>query len=422
MGCYMAVYVMARVQRSSTWSVTVACQVRPASRACRKQGGVRYLAQAWNHETSLRQCASAAHEDKVALRLANVAKIKAALKVDSFLPADDPRSKLDDITEQFDHTFWFGDLNFRIDISRQHADWLMMNKKYDQALAFDQLGKVLKEGDSFKGFKEAPIHFPPTYKYDVLKTLKIKAQQTLTSIRNGVDIPGAGAVASGKTAGSELSHTHLGESVIPRKAIAGSDLDENKAGDASLSYAAPGEPDCGTSLTSDAAFCALPARGVPPNSSEGQGELAENAEADRSDEDRYSIASSSAFGSLGSSSGFAQSYQTREARLAQDADPALVRERELELQRQRQAGREHQCSTRPSLLLARAAIKAKFKLMDMVRSATNTNLKEKLGNAISSEGQHGNDGKVRKKWLHALTDQSKRGACQHQPQVTTIRS
>ena len=30
-----------------------------------------------------------------------------------------------DITDRFDYTFFCGDLNFRLDISRLHADWLI---------------------------------------------------------------------------------------------------------------------------------------------------------------------------------------------------------------------------------------------------------------------------------------------------------
>ena len=30
-----------------------------------------------------------------------------------------------DLTDKFDYTFVFGDLNFRLDISRLHADWLI---------------------------------------------------------------------------------------------------------------------------------------------------------------------------------------------------------------------------------------------------------------------------------------------------------
>jgi hypothetical protein len=50
-----------------------------------------------------------------------------------------------------------------------------MQKRYDQALEFDQLRKVMRETDTFKGFAEAPITFLPTFKYDVLKTLKSKS-------------------------------------------------------------------------------------------------------------------------------------------------------------------------------------------------------------------------------------------------------
>lgn len=120
----------------------------------------------------------AAHEGKVAERIANVEKIKKELKVDTFLPKDDPRNDDDDLTTCFDYAFWFGDLNFRVDITRQHADWLIKKQQYDHALAFDQLKKIMREQPHiFNGFKEAPIRFPPTFKYDVLKTIKIKKNE-----------------------------------------------------------------------------------------------------------------------------------------------------------------------------------------------------------------------------------------------------
>ncbi|KAG6856305.1 hypothetical protein H0H87_005720 [Tephrocybe sp. NHM501043] len=114
----------------------------------------------------------AAHEGKVNHRLSNFAKIKAELSVDDFLSNDDPRVMAEDITDKFDYTFLFGDLNFRLDISRLHADWLMSRKEYAQALAFDQLTNLMRSGEAFVGFCEAPISFPPTFKYDVLRTLK----------------------------------------------------------------------------------------------------------------------------------------------------------------------------------------------------------------------------------------------------------
>jgi hypothetical protein len=43
---------------------------------------------------------------------------------------------------------------------------------YIQALGFDQLKKLMAPGNAFTGFNEGPIDFPPTFKYDVLKTIK----------------------------------------------------------------------------------------------------------------------------------------------------------------------------------------------------------------------------------------------------------
>ena len=78
----------------------------------------------------------------------------------------------EDLTDRFDYTFIFGDLNFRLDISRLHADWLISRRDYAQALGFDQLRNIMQHGDAFVGFNEADINFPPTFKYDVMRTLK----------------------------------------------------------------------------------------------------------------------------------------------------------------------------------------------------------------------------------------------------------
>lgn len=78
----------------------------------------------------------------------------------------------EDLTDRFDYTFLFGDLNFRLDISRLHADWLISRKDYAQALGFDQLRQLMQHRDTFVGFNEADINFPPTFKYDVMRTLK----------------------------------------------------------------------------------------------------------------------------------------------------------------------------------------------------------------------------------------------------------
>jgi hypothetical protein len=49
---------------------------------------------------------------------------------------------------------------------------------YAQALAFDQLYNIMRNGQAFVGFREAPIDFPPTFKYDVRRTLKHRRRRS----------------------------------------------------------------------------------------------------------------------------------------------------------------------------------------------------------------------------------------------------
>ncbi|KAJ7574421.1 hypothetical protein C8J56DRAFT_1017375 [Mycena floridula] len=113
-----------------------------------------------------------AHEGKVHHRLANLAKIKylrPELALEDFLKADDPRVMAEDLTDKYDHTFLFGDLNFRLDISRLHADWLI-SRQGSSILTSSET--VMQNGQEFSGFHEGLINFPPTFKYDVLRTLR----------------------------------------------------------------------------------------------------------------------------------------------------------------------------------------------------------------------------------------------------------
>lgn len=110
----------------------------------------------------------AAHDGNVALRVANMSKIKAGLNVEPFLPLDDLRVRKEDLSDKFDYTWIFGDLNFRLKITRLHADWLIANKEFSKAFAFDELDELIKKQDLvFKGFKEGRIDFPPTFKYNI---------------------------------------------------------------------------------------------------------------------------------------------------------------------------------------------------------------------------------------------------------------
>jgi len=105
------------------------------------------------------------------------------LTVDDFLTSDDSRFMGEDLTDRFDYTFIFGDLNFRLDISRLHADWLISRRDYAQALGFDQLRNLMEHGGAFVGFNEADISFPPTFKYDVIRTLRRLKTKSIRSAK-----------------------------------------------------------------------------------------------------------------------------------------------------------------------------------------------------------------------------------------------
>lgn len=101
-----------------------------------------------------------------------------------------------DVTTRFDQIFWFGDFNFRLSKARVDVDAIISRIAGDDMgplFEHDQLSNVMKDGtlpssrewfeyiqfvwmdcwpfssqgSIFEGFREAPIHFLPTYKFDV---------------------------------------------------------------------------------------------------------------------------------------------------------------------------------------------------------------------------------------------------------------
>ncbi|OQR98644.1 phosphatidylinositol-3,4,5-trisphosphate 5-phosphatase [Achlya hypogyna] len=80
------------------------------------------------------------------------------------------------IDHQFDHAFWFGDMNYRINLEygggdalAKDAHWdavhaLVMAKDFATLYANDQLQHQLAEGKALAGWSTAPCDFPPTFK------------------------------------------------------------------------------------------------------------------------------------------------------------------------------------------------------------------------------------------------------------------
>ncbi|KAI4369954.1 hypothetical protein MLD38_018345 [Melastoma candidum] len=66
-----------------------------------------------------------------------------------------------------DHIFWFGDLNYRLDLSDGEIRKLVVSKQWDELMSYDQLARELRNGRVFDGWREGAINFPPTYKYEI---------------------------------------------------------------------------------------------------------------------------------------------------------------------------------------------------------------------------------------------------------------
>ncbi|EMD33400.1 hypothetical protein CERSUDRAFT_118002, partial [Gelatoporia subvermispora B] len=174
MGLYLAVFVLRDVKHLVRGTSRSAVTTGLIGGRVGNKGGVGISLNVNGTTLLFVNAHLAAHEGKVQNRLFDLNKIKTELAVDDFLQSDDPRMMAEDITDRFDFAFILGDLNFRLDITRLHADWLIARKEYAQALAFDQLRNLMASGQAFNGFSEASITFPPTFKYDVLKRAKTR--------------------------------------------------------------------------------------------------------------------------------------------------------------------------------------------------------------------------------------------------------
>ncbi|XP_019741069.1 phosphatidylinositol polyphosphate 5-phosphatase type IV [Hippocampus comes] len=108
---------------------------------------------------------------KVYERILDYNKIVEALALPKGLPDTNPyRSTSSDVTTRFDQVFWFGDFNFRLGHERASVDTIIKSTSgdhMDALMEHDQLSKEMKDGSIFKGFREAGIHFLPTYKFDI---------------------------------------------------------------------------------------------------------------------------------------------------------------------------------------------------------------------------------------------------------------
>ncbi|CAB3224092.1 unnamed protein product [Arctia plantaginis] len=111
-----------------------------------------------------------AHQEKVKERVSDIKRIIRSIELPKNLPC---RHKSKDVTNNFDYVFWCGDLNFRLGEPRaavlrwiEQTEFPLPHHLPHGLLHADQLTAVLEDGAAFRDFREAPITFPPTYKYD----------------------------------------------------------------------------------------------------------------------------------------------------------------------------------------------------------------------------------------------------------------
>ncbi|KAJ3234021.1 inositol polyphosphate 5-phosphatase [Chytriomyces hyalinus] len=67
---------------------------------------------------------------------------------------------------QHDMIFWLGDFNYRVNLPNSEARSIIERGHFLELVIHDQLRVSKDRGEVFDHFMEAPIHFPPTYKYD----------------------------------------------------------------------------------------------------------------------------------------------------------------------------------------------------------------------------------------------------------------
>jgi len=109
----------------------------------------------------------AAHQHKTTKRNANVAEIITGVHVG--YPGMD-------ILHQYDHVFWLGDLNYRLDYGDQGDEKTpskelfekmvekIKSREFGELFGADQLSREMKEEHVFIGFSEGKYDFPPTFK------------------------------------------------------------------------------------------------------------------------------------------------------------------------------------------------------------------------------------------------------------------
>lgn len=115
-------------------------------------------------------CHLAARAERIVQRQANFMRIVRSLQLGL---------KSSDILNQFDHVIWAGDLNYRVDAEFQQTIEDLQQKRWAKIFQNDQLNAEMQKMNVFVGFKEGPLEFAPTYRWDrATNEISNKREQT----------------------------------------------------------------------------------------------------------------------------------------------------------------------------------------------------------------------------------------------------
>jgi len=105
----------------------------------------------------------AAQQNKVIQRNDNYFQIMKKLGIDATFHDSSFQGQAP--LQVFEHVFFFGDLNYRVDIPFSEAAAYVKSKQHDKLFKHDQLDKEMKNSRVFVGFRTEPPQFAPTYRW-----------------------------------------------------------------------------------------------------------------------------------------------------------------------------------------------------------------------------------------------------------------
>ncbi|XP_065918340.1 phosphatidylinositol polyphosphate 5-phosphatase type IV-like isoform X2 [Dysidea avara] len=88
-------------------------------------------------------------------------------RISSYFALPDTPAKNKAEVMEYDYVFWFGDLNYRVELSREECNELLTRSNILELLLNDQLTREILAGNTFYHFSEQPITFNPSYKFDL---------------------------------------------------------------------------------------------------------------------------------------------------------------------------------------------------------------------------------------------------------------